>query len=158
MGITNHKKRVFSTFSLSLHLHKPREHKTTKTKPHVLHVLSFARGGEAGGEGRPAVTLAPTPSHSFAQEEFVRAICKQQSQPAFTATTAGKCKAPLVRLERGFGVPLSHSPNPEVTGKRGNKKCPTKTKKTHSSSFQEGIFHLQYFHGLLKHGSSDPKL
>lgn len=67
---------------------------------------------------------------SFAQEEFVRVICKQQSQPAFTATTAGKCKAPLVQLERGFGVPLSHSPNPEVTGKRGNKKCPTKTKKT----------------------------
>jgi len=146
MGITNHEKRVFSTFSLSLHLHKPSEHKTTKPKPHVLHVLSFTRGGEEGGEGRPAVVLAPTPSHIFDQEEFVRAMCKQQSKPTFMAmTTASKHKATLVQLERGFGVPFPHSPNPEMTGKRRNKKNPTKPKK-HRSGFQEGIFHLQYFH------------
>lgn len=51
MGITNHEKRVVSTF-LRLHLHKPSEHKTTKTKPHVLHVLPFMRGGEGGREGQ----------------------------------------------------------------------------------------------------------
>lgn len=146
MGITNHKKRVFGTFSLSLHPHKPREHKTTKTKPHVLHVLSSMRGGEEGGEGRPAVFWAPMPSHVFAQEEFGRAICKQQPQPAFTAmTTAGKWEAPLIHLERGFRVPLPHSPNPEVTGKRGTKELQLKQKKPEQfprGNFLSSIFSL----------------
>lgn len=72
-----------------------------------------------GGEGRPAVILTPTTSHIFAQEELGHAVCNQQPQPAFTATKAtAKCKTPPVWLERGFGVPLPHSPNPETTGKR----------------------------------------
>lgn len=79
MGITNHGKRVLSTFFLSLHLLSPSEHKTTKTKPHVLHVLPFMRGGEGGAEGRPAVIQAPTPLHVVPQEEFGQTICKQQA-------------------------------------------------------------------------------
>lgn len=85
MGITNHEKRILSTFFLNLHLHKPSEHKTTKTNPHVLHVLSSMRGGEVGGEGRPAVIQAPTGLHVVPQEEVGQEICKQQSQPAFLA-------------------------------------------------------------------------
>lgn len=60
MGITNQEKRVFSTFSLSLRLHKASECKNTKAEPYVLPVLSFMRDGDEG-EGRPTIILAPTP-------------------------------------------------------------------------------------------------
>lgn len=36
MGITNHKKRVFSISSLSLPRYKPSQGKAAKPKPHVL--------------------------------------------------------------------------------------------------------------------------
>lgn len=81
MGITNHEKRALSTFFLSLHLHKLSQHKTKKTKPHVLHVLPSMRGGE----GRSAVIQAPIPLHGVPQEEVGQAICKQQSHSAFLA-------------------------------------------------------------------------
>lgn len=106
---------------------------TTKTK---LRATCYFFYESWGGRGRGQTGRHPGPNAIawlYSGGIWV-AIQKQQFQPAFTTvTTAGRCKAPPVQLERGFGMLLSHSPDQKETGKRGNKKTPAKTKKCRSS-------------------------
>lgn len=69
--------------------------------------LSLPGGGEEGEEGRTALILAVMPLQIFAHQEFVRAVCKEQPEPPWMATTTtAKCEAPLICQKEILGYQL----------------------------------------------------
>lgn len=104
--------------------------------------LSLPGGGEEGEEGRTAVILAVVPLRIFAHKEFVRAICKEQPEPAWMATTtAAKCKAPLICQKEVLGYQLQQ-PAPALARERLKQKQSQKPSTKAVSKKEFSVFHI----------------